>query len=153
MSGRQAGARVFAVGAQAGRELRMAVLRPEQDPAEPMYAREREPSTLHFAALGAGGEVLAVGSAMPDGHPREPRPGDWRVRGMATEPRQRGRGLGTMVLAAIEAAARERGGARLWCNARTPARGFYERAGFVVEGEEFEIAGIGPHFLMSKPLG
>jgi GNAT superfamily N-acetyltransferase len=145
--------RVVAVDAQAGRALRMAVLRAEQDPAEPMYARERDPSTLHFAALGEGGEVIAVGSAMPDGHPRESHPGDWRVRGMATEPAQRGCGLGTEVLAAIEAAARERGAARLWCNARTPARGFYERAGFAAEDEEFEIAGIGPHFVMVKPLG
>jgi len=153
LSGPLTGVRVVAVDAQAGRALRMAVLRPEQDPAEPMYAREREPSTLHFAALGAGGEVLAVGSTMPDGHPLEPRPGDWRVRGMATEPHERGRGLGALVLAAVEAAAREGGARRLWCNARTPARGFYERAGFIAEGEEFEIAGIGPHFVMAKPLG
>ena len=145
--------RVVAVDAQTGRELRIAVLRPEQDPGEPMYARERDPATLHFAARGEDGEVLAVGSAMLEGDPREPRPGDWRVRGMATDPQRRGRGLGTLVLAAIEAAARERGAARLWCNARTPARGFYERAGFTVEGEEFEIPGIGPHFVMSKPLG
>jgi GNAT superfamily N-acetyltransferase len=147
------GVRVVAVDAGTGRELRMAVLRPEQDPAEPMYAREHHPSTLHFAALGEGEKVLAVGSAMPDAHPREPRPGDWRVRGMATDPRRRGRGLGAQVLATIEAAARERGAVRLWCNARTPARGFYERAGFAAEGEEFEIAGIGPHFLMAKALG
>ncbi len=40
----------------------------------------------------------------------------------------------------------------MWCNARSGARTFYERAGFCVEGEEFEIAGIGPHFLMAKPL-
>ena len=37
----------------------------------------------------------------------------------------------------------------VWCNARTPARGFYERYGFVAEGEEFELPDIGPHFRMS----
>jgi hypothetical protein len=40
----------------------------------------------------------------------------------------------------------------VWCNARTPARGFYERAGFAVEGEEFELPEIGPHVLMTLAL-
>jgi GNAT superfamily N-acetyltransferase len=153
VSGPPAGVRVAAVDALAGRELRMAVLRPGEDTREPMYELERDPATLHVAALGEGDEVLAVASAMAQGHPREPREGDWRVRGMATRPDRRGRGLGALVLAAIEDAARERGALRLWCNARTPARGFYERAGFRAEGEEFEIPGIGPHFVMSKALG
>jgi hypothetical protein len=39
----------------------------------------------------------------------------------------------------------------VWCNARTPAAGFYGRAGFATEGEEFELPSIGPHFLMSRP--
>ncbi len=60
---------------------------------------------------------------------------------MATRPDLRGRGLGSLVLEAIEGAATERG-----------ARDFYEHAGFAAEGEEFEIEGIGGHFLMSKPL-
>jgi GNAT superfamily N-acetyltransferase len=129
----------------------MAVLRPGVDPREPAYTREREEGTLHFAAL-AGEEVLALGSVMAEAHPRDPRPGDWRVRGMATKAEERGRGLGALVLAALEGAARERGAARLWCNARTPAVGFYERAGFRAEGAEFEIPGIGPHFVMAKTV-
>ncbi len=146
------GVRVRAVGAETVRPLRMAVLRPGRPPHEPAFPSERDPQTLHFAALGAAGEVLAVGSAMPEAHPREPRPGDWRVRGMATRAEARGRGLGGLVLDAIEAGASERGARRLWCNARTPAVGFYAQAGFRSEGEEFEIAGIGPHFVMAKTL-
>jgi predicted GNAT family N-acyltransferase len=40
----------------------------------------------------------------------------------------------------------------VWCNARTPARTFYERAGFVVASEEFEPRDIGPHFRMELAL-
>jgi GNAT superfamily N-acetyltransferase len=137
---------------QEGRELRMEVLRPWQAPAEAMYAREGDAATAHYAALGQDGEVLAVGSVMADAHPVAPRDGDWRVRGMATREELRGGGLGSMVLRALEDHARERGGRRVWCNARTPARAFYEQAGFAAEGDEFEIEGIGGHFLMSKPL-
>ena len=153
MSGAPAGVRVLAVDAQAGQGLRMKVLRPWQPPAEPMYALERDPATAHYAALAGDGEVLAVGSVMADPHPREPRAGDWRVRGMATRPELRGRGLGAMVLRALEEHARRGAGQRVWCNARTGARAFYEREGWSTEGEEFEIERIGPHFVMSKPLG
>ncbi len=153
MSGAPAGVRVLAIGAQQGQPLRMAVLRPGRSPGEPMYPLERDPATAHYAALGEDGAVLAVGSVMEEAHPREPREGDWRVRGMATRPELRGRGLGGLVLGALEAHARERGCRRLWCNARTGARAFYERGGWSAEGEEFEVEGIGPHFLMAKALG
>lgn len=153
MSGAPAGLHVRAVGALDGRALRMSVLRPRQQPGEPMYAREGDPGTAHYAVQDPGGAVLAVGSVMEEGHPHAPHPGDWRVRGMATAPELRGRGLGKLVLAALEAHARERGGRRMWCNARTGARGFYELQGWRPEGEEYEIEGIGPHFLMTKPLG
>jgi GNAT superfamily N-acetyltransferase len=143
---------VRAVDAETGRELRMEVLRPHQPAGEPMYPLEDAPSTAHFAALDSAGEVLAVGSVMADPHPRRPREGDWRVRGMATRAALRGAGLGGMVLAALERHAREHGAKRVWCNARTGARRFYEGAGFHVEGKEFVIPGIGPHFLMAKPL-
>jgi GNAT superfamily N-acetyltransferase len=149
VSGLPDGAWIGAVDAGTGRALRMAVLRPHEPPG-PMYAKEDDPATVHIAALDEDGQVLAVGSVMADPHPREPREGDWRVRGMVTRPELRGRGLGLLVLAELEAVARRGGAERLWCNARTPAVGFYEGAGWRVEGEEFEIAGIGPHFVMAK---
>jgi GNAT superfamily N-acetyltransferase len=152
VSAAPAGVRVCEVDAARGQALRMAVLRPWQQAGEEMYPLERDPATAHYAAIGENGEVSAVGSVMADPHPREPRAGDWRVRGMATGPALRGRGLGGLVLVALEEHARGRGAARLWCNARTGARSFYEHAGWSIEGEEFEIAGIGPHFLMAKPF-
>jgi GNAT superfamily N-acetyltransferase len=142
---------VVPVPAAVGRALRMSVLRPHESGDGPMYPLEDDPATSHFAAL-AGEEVLAVGSVMADGHPHEPAPGDWRVRGMATVPECRGQGFGARVLAALESHAEAEGGKRLWCNARIGARSFYEQAGWVVEGGEYEIPGIGIHLLMTKEL-
>jgi ribosomal protein S18 acetylase RimI-like enzyme len=122
------------------RALRQAVLRPHEG-VEQMASSE----TKDTAALGAfeGDELVAVGMIAPDGEP-----GGWRIRGMATALRARGRGAGGAVLDALIEHARSRGAQRIWCNARTPARSLYERAGMRVVSEEFELPEIGPHFVM-----
>lgn len=74
----------------------------------------------------------------------------WRVRGMATEPDARGAGVGSAVLGALLDHARQHGGGGVWLNARTPARSFYERHGFSVQGEVWDEPEIGPHVLMIR---
>jgi ribosomal protein S18 acetylase RimI-like enzyme len=105
-------------------------------------AEDERPGTFAAAAF-VGEELVAVGLVAPDGEP-----GGWRIRGMATVPRARGGGAGMAVLDALLEHARERGAERIWCNARTPARSFYERAGLRVVSEEFELPQIGPHVVM-----
>jgi ribosomal protein S18 acetylase RimI-like enzyme len=132
--------------------LRHLVLRPDKPAEALVYPGDDAPGTLHVAARDDAGAIVGIATVSEEPHPRDPRPGDWRIRGMATAPEIRGRGIGAELLRACVDHARERGGTRVWCNARTPAIGLYERAGFVVESEEFEIAGIGPHVVMSLPL-
>ena len=43
-------------------------------------------------------------------------------------------------------------GVRVFCNARVPARSFYERAGFHACSEVFELPPIGPHLVMEREL-
>jgi hypothetical protein len=54
------------------------------------------------------------------------------------------------VLDALVGHALDRGATRIWCNARTPARAFYERGGFRVASDEFELPEIGPHYVMER---
>jgi GNAT superfamily N-acetyltransferase len=72
---------------------------------------------------------------------------------MATAPGARGEGAGTGVLEALVQHALGAGAQRIWCNARTPARDFYERAGFRVTSGEFELPMIGPHLVMELRPG
>ena len=127
------------------RPLRRAILRPHQTCAQ--IAAHEPPGAVAFAALD-GEELVAVGLVGPDG-----TPGGWRVRGMATAPQARRRGAGTAVLDALVAHARTHGAQRIWCNARTPARALYARAGFAVVSEEFELPQIGPHVVMELRPG
>ena len=43
---------------------------------------------------------------------------------------------------------RAAGSTTLWFNARTTAAAFYSRFGFVVQGDGFDLPGIGPHVVM-----
>lgn len=124
------------------RPLRHAILRPHQT-VESLASHE--PADAFAVGVFDGRELIAVGFVAPDGEPDA-----WRVRGMATAPSARGKGAGTAVLDALLAHAVAAGASRVWCNARTPARSLYERAGFHAVCEEFEILDIGPHFVMER---
>ena len=126
------------------RALRRAVLRPRET-IEDMAAHE----PLGAYAVGAfeDGTLISVGLIGREGGEHA-----WRVRGMATLERERGRGAGRAVLDALVAHALAQGAARVWCNARVGAVPFYARAGFSTISEEFDIPGIGPHFVMERRL-
>lgn len=124
------------------RALRQRVLRPHEAVEE--LARH-EPADAFAVGAFDGGRLVAVGFVVPEGGP-----GSWRVRGMATEPEERGRGAGTKVLAALLAHAEAEGATRVWANVRTGAVSLYERAGFVVASEVFEPPQIGPHVVMER---
>jgi GNAT superfamily N-acetyltransferase len=139
------------VDAEGVRPLRAEVLRPGQPHEQLIFPGDDEPDTLH-AAVAVSGRIVGVASVMRDAYPHDPHAGDWRIRGMATSAEMRGRGIGAALVARCEQHARDHAGMRLWCNARAGARRFYERAGFAVHGDAFEIAVIGLHYLMRKPL-
>jgi ribosomal protein S18 acetylase RimI-like enzyme len=141
---RVTGVRVDQVPIAKTRVLRQSILR-SHETIEQLAAQEPADA---FAAGGFDGErLIAVGIVAPSGEP-----GRWRVRGMATAADERGRGAGRGVLDALVEHARANGGTSVWCNARVPARSFYERAGFRVCSDVFDVPPIGPHLVMEREL-
>lgn len=128
-------------------ELRSRVLRPNQPRAACFY--ERDAVAMHFGAF-AGGHLVSIVTAHPEEHPLFSARGQWRIRGMATDFGEQGKGYGGAVLRALLAWGKEKGIPLFWCNARERAIPFYERHGFTVESELFEIEGIGPHKVMKR---
>ena len=100
-------------------------------------------------ALGTRGELLGSAWLLP-----APGEASRQVRQVAVDAASRRMGVGVLLMRAIEMRAAEQGADELWLNARDSAYGFYERLGYVAEGEEFvsELTGI-PHGLMRKALG
>lgn len=130
--------------------LRALVLRNGGPPESAQVPGDDHPEVATYAARDATGAVICCVGLFPEpcpDLPDDPRRG-WRIRGMATLPELRGRGVGAAVLAAALDHVRRDGGGLAWCNARTPARTLYERAGFEVIGEEWEDPEIGPHVRM-----
>ena len=139
------------VDAATVRPLRQAVLRPGQDLGAVTFPEDELAAAFHVAEVDGSGRVLACATAFP-----EPFHGDtraWRLRGMASDVTVRGRGYGAAVLDRATDEVRTAGGSLVWCNARLAAAGFYARAGFVSDGAEFTVAGIGPHVVMWTPVG
>ena len=139
------------ISAAETRPLRHAVLRPGQSFEQTVYSRDDHPETLHLGAFD-GDRLVAIASLYREARPNRPSRAAWRLRGMATDPEQRGRGFATVVLDASVAHVAAEGGGELWCNARIPALGFYQRCGFEVEGDEFDIDGIGPHVVVTRTV-
>lgn len=133
--------------------LRRRVLRPGQPVESVHFPVDDDPATAAFAARGPDGTVVGSAIVYPEPCPWAPdRPGAWRLRGMATEPGRRGHGIGARVLAAALDHIVRQGGRLVWCNARTPAQRFYERAGFVTRGDGWIDPDIGPHAAMWRWL-
>jgi len=133
--------------------LRGSVLRPGAPPERVHLDADDRPDTAAFAARDAAGTVVGTAIVYPEPCSWAPDvPGAWRLRGMATAKGRRSAGVGGRVLAAVLGHVSSEGGALVWCNARVPARRFYERAGFVTHGDEWVDPEIGPHVAMWRQL-
>ncbi len=74
-----------------------------------------------------------------------------RLRQMAVPNNMQGKGVGRALMIFAENIARDLGYRKLCMHARTTARGFYEKLGYAVAGDEFMEVTI-PHYIMEKAL-
>ncbi|MCR8561921.1 GNAT family N-acetyltransferase [Mucilaginibacter sp. BJC16-A38] len=92
-------------------------------------------------------ELACIGSFHPQSYDGFEGTG-YQLRGMATIEKYRGRGLGNQLLNFAIVYLRGQKANYLWCNARKTALQFYLNMGFEIISAEFEVPGIGPHYVM-----
>ena len=114
--------------------IRYAVFVDEQKVPAEIELDDWDALSLHALALDAQGRVLGTGRLLPDGH----------IGRMAVLQSARGQGVGSALLRALLQAARARGDREVVLSAQTHAMPFYEKAGFIAEGDDYDDAGI-PH--------
>jgi len=143
------------IAAEQTRPMRVEILRPASPVDDLVFPGDDDELTLHVGAFEEDGELLGITSVYAESRADSvaPAPMEWRLRGVATAPSARRRGVGSALMAACLDHVEQHGGDLVWCNARTPAVAFYTAHGFVVTSEEFEIEGAGPHHVMERRLG
>ena len=97
---------------------------------------------IHALAVDPAGEAVGTGRVTPAGH----------IGRMAVLAGWRGQGIGTQLLEALVAEARDAGIEAVTLNAQRDAAAFYERLGFSPAGEPYEEVGIA-HVPMARRLG
>jgi predicted GNAT family N-acyltransferase len=110
------------------------------------------PYALHLAARLDAGEIVGVVRFHPRDCPWREAEAPWQLRGMATDPRVRGLGVGRALVAEGLTRVLQRGADLVWCDARAAAVGFYERIGFTVVTDEYDLRPVGPHIGMVVEL-
>ena len=132
------------------RKLRAMILRPDQTPEMTTYIGDYAPDTLHLGAF-KNKHLVGIMTIMhqaPKEYTGNRADKLWLLRGMATLSEVRGQGYGAaLVRSGCAYVALERG-LYLWCEARESALGFYEKLGFALWGDRFELPYTGPHYRM-----
>ena len=125
-------------------ELRRQVFVVQQGVPPDLERDELDATATHVVAV-QDSAVVATGRLVPSS------PATGRIGRMAVADGLRRRGIGSRVLACLEDQARGQGRAEILLHAQLHVRGFYDRHGYIAEGEEFVEAGI-RHIAMVKRL-
>lgn len=108
-------------------------------------------STKHFGIF-IDNTLVAVTSLFMQHHSFFNHKIQMQMRGMAVLNSHQKQGFGEKLLAACENYLRNEKISLLWFNARAKAVPFYEKLGYQIMGNSFEISDIGTHFVMYKQL-
>ena len=121
------------------RAVRNAVFVEEQNVPRELEWDGMDETSIHFMAETTDGDVIGAARLMPSG----------QIGRMAVLIPQRGHGIGRRLLDRAISSARQRGMEEVFLHAQSHALEFYQKAGFVADGEQFEEAGI-PHRSMTR---
>ena len=133
------------VSADIVRPLRHKVLRSNLPFEASIMLSDDFSDSAHFLVK-KDGIIKSVASIYKEPFEKMPTYKGYRLRGMATEPSEKGKGFGSLVLKGVVQYLKNNTDAKiLWCNSRVVAFGFYEKMGFKIMGDVFEIPNLGAH--------
>ncbi len=131
--------------------VRQPVLRAGK-PIESCHFEGDELQSTHHLGYFINNQLIGVVSLFEVQHSLFGAQKSIQIRGMAVLDSHQKTGIGNQLIQEAENYCRKQNAMLIWFNARTSAVGFYEKLGYKIEGSEFEIKDIGPHFLMSKKI-
>lgn len=134
-------------------DLRGRILRVDTPSDVVVWEGDDEPTTFHLGMRSPDGAVIAVSTWLARRYPDRPAEQAFQLRGMATEPAERGTGVSSQLLLAGLDRCRAAGATLVWARARVAALTFYERHGFEAIGPQYTDLTTGlPHRDILRPL-
>jgi predicted GNAT family N-acyltransferase len=121
--------------------IRFTVFVQEQNVPPEIEMDEHDAHCVHALAFDGANHAIGTARLLPDGH----------IGRMAVLREWRGKGAGSLILAALIARAKQRGDKAVVLSAQIHAIAFYQRHGFAAEGEVYLEAGI-RHQQMQRTL-
>ena len=131
--------------------LRNLVLRPGKPLHTTFYNKDNNLDTFHLAIY-IESKVQCIATFYPEKIEGVYSRNAYRLRGMATHPKYRRKGLGRNLMQSAFTHLLQTQADLLWCKARLEAIPFYLSLGFQIIGEQYYIEEIGPHYTMYKLL-
>jgi GNAT superfamily N-acetyltransferase len=133
--------------------LRQQILVPNGELSQAKFGNDDDEKIAFHLGAFSNNELLSIASFFQSDNHLFQNENQYQLRGMATIPTHQGKGISSEILSFSIPLLRQKFCTLLWCNARTSAIGFYEKAGFrKINNEVFEIEGIGPHIVMYKNI-
>jgi GNAT superfamily N-acetyltransferase len=133
-------------------ELRSKILRPGQPIELCKYPEDTLTTTIHLGIY-EGSQLICTGTLLQKNCSLFPEiTTAYQLRGMATDHDFQGQGLGRELLEKAEVVLKTKNCPLFWFNARVSAFGFYQKCGFELKGDFFDIPRVGPHKIMFKRL-
>lgn len=130
------------------KKLRFEVLWPHKTSVDVCTIESDElETTFHLGAV-LNNEVVGTSTFLIDINDNFESKRQYRLRAMATSPIVRGKHVGQQIIETSIEKLKKMNIELLWCDARLEATGFYEKLGFTMKGEIYNVPDIGPHKLM-----
>jgi len=131
--------------------VRHPVLRPGRPIESCHFDGDDMPTTSHFG-LFLENQLAGVISVFKIQNKLFSEENQYQIRGMAVLSEFQKKGFGEQLLQYCENEIRLKSGNLIWFNARETAIGFYEKSGYEILGDQFEIPDVGPHYILFKAI-
>lgn len=117
-----------------------------------VFDRDENEDTFHLG-LKIENEIVSIASFFNNNHQLiDYSDRQYQLRGMATAESYKGKGAGSKLINYVSSVLKGQNIDVLWCNARLNAVKFYQKNGFEIISDEFQIEGVGPHLVMKLDL-
>ncbi|WP_419173286.1 GNAT family N-acetyltransferase [Halobacteriovorax sp.] len=131
--------------------IRKKVLGIENVESSYLFEGDTESGTFHLGAF-IENNLVSVASFYFNRNSKFNIDNQYQLQGMATLEDFRKQGLSRELLNVAFPIIKQNFCNLVWCNARIEAAPFYQKLGFEISGDEFDVENIGKHILMYREI-